>query len=228
MTALPGDIVLQSPWRPRSLPLLESPAAKKSRTSIPAVSLSSKNRGPGSAAAAVDWGELAKVHVSVSPPRQPAQAATSHEHATLEVDVDIAPFACVAIDSVPVSEISRLTREALSVMINLDAYPKSVISIRVVVLQVRNSNIANIVPAVILASTSALETADLSLRGRIVATSYENEGVSCVTAFDLASNRLALLNCIGGAPDLSWGLSAARQLEKDMISASFLKPRIVS
>ena len=228
MATLPGELVLQSPWRPRpqTETAPESPrASKKARPSVQSISVTAKPHSPGAAAAAVEWGAGTRVHVTVAAPRQPSQSSMSHDHGILEVEVYAAPFATTDQELLPESEIARLAREGLTSIIDLSAYPKSVISLKAVVLAMQTATITAVMPAIILGATAALEAADLSLKGRLIGSSTDRDGVVSVTAFDIISGRLAILHSPRGLPDIAAGLSTAKQLESDLCSLGSLKPR---
>ena len=217
MSTLPGELVLLNPWRPR--PPVDEPIKRKRLSQE--IKVSSHSREPGSGSARVQWGEDAMVHVCVSPPSQPLQSTSSHDHAVLEMNLVLAPFATRHSEfAVPEAEISRLTREALALVMDVNAYPKSVITFRVVILSAEPT-LRHILPAVILGATAAVEAADLAVVGRVLATRSEQG----VTGFELKTNRLAILHCPAGVPELGPSLSAALQLEEDLIAAGAIKPR---
>lgn len=219
MSTLPGEVVLTSPWRPRP-PVAEDLVAKKPRASLPSISVATTSTIPGSAGAAVEWGDV-KVHVSVAPPSQPTQHTMSHDHAVLEVEVLVAPFASLDDGNISELDLARLVREALASVVDVSAYPKSVISFRAVILSMAKSSV---LPALILGATAAVEAADLRVKGRVIATAFDIDGVTSITGFELTTSRVALLHCTG-IPDIGLGLSAARQIEADLVDCGALRVR---
>ena len=159
--------------------------------------------------------------MTVAPPSQPSQLTMSHDHAVLEVEVVVAPFACLAPETLSEVDLARLVREALAVVVDVTAYPKSVISFRAVILALGKSPV---LPALVLGATAAVEAASLSVKGRVIATAVEADGLTSITGFELASSKLALLASTG-IPDLGLGLSAARQIEAELVACGALRVR---
>ena len=227
MAALPGELILSNPFRQLSIPSssVQSPSAKKPRNAtLPPLSVVVRPKGPGATSVHVEFGDV-KVFVQQSPPR-PQSQSVSHDKAVIEVEVVFPSFTGESEAAGPM--ISRFAVNALTPVIDLSAYPKSVIPFRVTILQTDSmtgnfTSIAlSLLPALVVGCTVAVEQSVLALKGRVLAVGNEARGV---VAFELSTNRIVALHS-PGRPDLDWSLSAARELERDLVSGEILSRRI--
>ena len=190
--------------------------------SVPEVSAVSVSRVRGSASVLVDFSGTTKVHVTLVPPRPPSQGAV-HDKAVVEVDMQIAPF-CYKyeidedIRDSRVAEVSALVQEAVTACVDLSAYPKTILTFRVVVLETSEFDVASLVPAVLLGSTLALEKAEIAGLGRALALSVADSGV---IGFDVRSGKIILLHS-STLPDVASAMATVKEFEKDLITRNLL------
>lgn len=197
---------------------------KKLRVSAtPEVQAIAVSRTPGGATVLVDFGGDTKVHVSLIPPRPQSQTAV-HDKAVVEVVMEIAPFSYkYEIDEdlrdSRVSEIQSLIQESLAASVELSAYPKTVLTFRVVILETPAFSVGSLLPAALLGATLALEKAEIAVVGRAMALQV---GESGVIGFDLHSGKILLMHT-STLPDVSSVLSELKTLEADLTARGLFK-----